>query len=327
MEFKLIAPGGDDLEIIHQLPESFNGYTLPATTATEVKFAFGNMVFQNYVGEGFSIWYSNYHIVHETILIGRADLPVLELHIQMANEFFNDWDGIGAKLLKQHNYNLTYTPFVMNKVKFIGGKQYFTFDIHFTAAYLQKLAPHFPVLDKFLNQVEKDQPAGISKQDRFLSPAMVKIVYELLNCPYKNGVAAFFIEAKVVELLLMILNECSAEQTLGAVRLDNTDIDKFHAIRDLIDLNTRQPKTLSELSREFLLNLDKLKKGFRFLFGVPVYKYMITVRMNKAKQLVIETNLTFEEIADQTGFADRASFDKAFKKHFKCTPAYFRKHK
>jgi len=325
MEFKIIAPGGDNLEIIHAMPHTFKGHVLPLTTATHVKADFGNMVFQNYCGEGFSIWYSNYDIVHETLLVGRADLPVLELHIQLANAFQNDWDGIGEKFIKRHHYNLTYTPFVMNKVKFMKGRHYFTFDIHFKSEYLQKLAPHFPVLDRFLNLVEKGKPADISKLDRFLSPAMVKIAFEVLNCPYKNGVADFFIEAKVIELLLMVLDDCSDEQPLGAVRLDSTDIDKFHAIKSLIEENINHPKTLSQISKEFLMNQDKLKKGFKYLFGVPVYKYMNTVRMNKAKQLVAETNLMFEEIAEQTGFADRASFDKTFKKHFKCTPAYFRK--
>ena len=53
---------------------------------------------------------------------------------------------------------------------------------------------------------------------------------------------------------------------------------------------------------------------------------MNRMRMEKAALTLLETDLQVEEIASLTGFEDRAAFDKAFKKHFSCTPVYYRKH-
>lgn len=327
MEFKIHAPGGDSLQILHALPQNFKGFVLPMHTATEVKADFGNMIFQNYNADGFSIWFSNYDIIHPTQIVGKADMPVLELHIQFVNEFFTSWDTVGEKMMKQYQYNLTYTPFVQNKANLKAGNIFLTFDIHFTIPYLEKLAPHFPVLDRFLSKVIKGQPADMSKMDRYLSPAMIQVVNSLLNCPYKNGVATFFIEAKIVELLLMVLQDCSEENPLGATILTEYDKEMLRSMKSYVEKEFENPLTLKELSKKFTINEYKLKKGFKFLFGTTVFDHMNTIRMDKAHQLILETELSISEIADLTGFEDRAAFDKAFKRHFGYTAAYLRRHK
>jgi AraC-like DNA-binding protein len=254
-------------------------------------------------------------------------MQVLELHIQFVNEFFTSWDTVGEKTMKQYQYNLTFTPFVQNKANFKGGNVYHTFDIHFTIPYLEKLSPYFPVLDKFLSKVVKGQPADMSKMDRYLSPAMIQIVNSLLNCPYKNGVATFYIEAKVVELLLMVLQDCSEENPLGATKLTEYDKEMLRSMKIYVEKEFENPLTLKELSRKFTINEYKLKKGFKFLFGTTVFDHMNSIRMDKAQQLILETELSISEIADLTGFENRASFDKAFKRHFGYTAAYLRRHK
>lgn len=327
MEFKIIAPGGDNLQILHGLSPSFKGHLLPQHLATQVQADFGSIIFQNYQGDGFSIWYSNYNIINATTLTGRADIPVLELHIQMLNDFHSDWDGVGEQLLKSYQYNLTFTPFVHNKASFRGGKAYYTFDIHFTLPYLQKLTPHFPVLDRFLSLVEKKKPVNISGHDRFLTHEMIALVHQMLRCPYKNGAAAFFMEAKVIELLLMVLHECSNESLTPPIKLSPYDIEMLHQAKQLVVSDFENPPSLMQLAKKVGINDFKLKKGFKHLFGTTVFDYMNKVRMEKAKQLLLETDLPIEDIAMMTGFEFTSNFNKAFKKHFNCTAAYLRRQK
>lgn len=328
MDFKLTAPGAGELQVYHQLPAGFTGKVLPLSNAVEIKAAFGNLVFQNYKGEGFEIWYSNYFVKENINLLAGDNAPVLELHIQFRDEFENNWDGIGAKQLKPYQYNITFTPFLSNQTSFAGGTEPHTFDIHFSVAYLQKLAPHFPVLDTFLNKkVEQHLPGDISQLDRFLTPAMIVVVNDILNCPYKNGAASFFLECKVVELLLLILDHVSAKHPLAPVRLSPYDIEQLHEARRLVISDFENPLSILQLSRKIGINDFKLKKGFKYLFGATVFNYMNSVRMEKAKQLLLETATPVEDIAMMCGFEFPTNFKKAFKRHFGYTPAYLRKNK
>lgn len=59
--------------------------------------------------------------------------------------------------------------------------------------------------------------------------------------------------------------------------------------------------------------------------GCSPIEYLIRYRMEKAKELLIATDLTVTEIALSSGFETVSYFDRAFKKAFGTTPKAFRK--
>jgi len=297
MELKIIAPGGNEMKVIASLPQTFNGHKLLNASAITGVAKFGEITFQNYIGDGFNIWYSNYNIAEPTTLIGRADTPVLEFHIQFLNQFSTEWDGIGEAIMKQYRYNISFVPFVNNKASFQAGRSCHTFDIHFTIPYLQRLAKEFPTLDKFLQKVIKEQACSISDVDRYLTPEMVTIVNQILKCHFRNCVAAYYIECKVLELLLLALEEVSGKHPLAPIRLSAYDIERLNEAKQLIVQDFEKPLTLMQLSRKVAINDYKLKKGFKYLFGITIFKYMHTIRMEKAKAMILETDMLLEDIA------------------------------
>ena len=54
-------------------------------------------------------------------------------------------------------------------------------------------------------------------------------------------------------------------------------------------------------------------------------QYLLKIRMEYAKKLLLETNMTIDEIALASGFMDRYHFSKAFKSYFLYPPVMFRK--
>ena len=325
MEFKIIAPGGNEIEIISSLPETLRKTSLPFNEIIIGKAAFGQMAFRKYAGEGFTIWYSNYLIRHDTEIKGTADIPVLELHIQFAHQFSINWDNIGKTDLLPHQFNLTYTPFVNNWAKFHAGKECHTFDIHFTRKYLQQLAPSFPMLTNFLEQVEKGQPANISTIDHFLSPTMIILVNQLLNCSFKKDLAKFYIEAKVMELLITALDHISGTHVKAPIKLSTYDIERLHEAKEILLADFENKISLMQLAHKVGINDFKLKKGFKFLFGTTVFDYQQSAKMEKALSELKGTDKSVDEIAYSVGYEFVSNFNVAFKKHFGFAPGYLRK--
>ena len=58
--------------------------------------------------------------------------------------------------------------------------------------------------------------------------------------------------------------------------------------------------------------------------GVTLHQYLINYRLFIAKQLVINTDLSFAEIAEKTGFESAAYFSNCFKKDTNSTPSDYR---
>lgn len=323
MEFRIIAPGGNNIEIVNQLPSRNGGLVFMNETLARAEF--GKMIFRDYTGDGFHIWFSHYSMKHPTIFTGRADITVLELHIQFQNRFDIEWDGIGKQELTPFQFNLSHTPFVNNWAKFSGGKEYYTFDIHFTKPYLSRLAPSFPKLDKWLEKVEKNIPADLVPVNYFLTPEMVTVVHHMLNCSFSNDVAKFYIEAKVMELLIMALDHTAGEQIKAPIKLSPYDIEMLNEVKRIVLSDFENNISLLKLTRMVGLNVFKLKKGFKTLFGKSIFEFQLAAKMEKAKELLTATKLPVVDIAYMMGYEHLSNFNTAFRKHFGYTPGYLRK--
>ena len=72
--------------------------------------------------------------------------------------------------------------------------------------------------------------------------------------------------------------------------------------------------TLAEICREAQMNRNKLNRGFHKFYQVTVRSYLLSLRMQKAKMLLQETDLTLWEVAGKTGYAHYHNFLTQYKK-------------
>ncbi len=69
---------------------------------------------------------------------------------------------------------------------------------------------------------------------------------------------------------------------------------------------------LSALARECGLSISHFSRSFKRSFGVPVYRFVIQRRVERAKLLMKTSTMSLTEVALQSGFSDQASFCRAF---------------
>jgi AraC-like DNA-binding protein len=326
MEFNVIHPGSEKIEIFAGLPEVYNGRRLPWSERYAGASDFGKMSFQQYSGNGFTIWLSDYHFTKNVQLLGRADVPVLELHIQFRNYFNLRWDGFDAGVQRPYQYNLSYVPFVNSMVSFDADKSCRTFDIHFTLDYLQRLASSSSKLAGFMELVDMNRPSQLLEHTRFLTPEMIGVINSIIQSDFNDRLFGLFVESKILELLVLILDAATEETNVPPIKLSSYDIEMLHEAKRLLLSDFEQKMSLQQLARSVGINEFKLKKGFKHLFGDTVFGYRHTVRMDKAKQILLETKLDISDVAFMTGFEYSGNFEKAFKKFHGFTPAELRKY-
>ena len=81
---------------------------------------------------------------------------------------------------------------------------------------------------------------------------------------------------------------------------------------------------IQEVSRFADVSPNALQKYFREHVGKVPSDFLREVRMNRAKELLDETDLTLEQIAKQIGYSCAMSFYTAFKRLFRMTPGAYR---
>ncbi len=61
--------------------------------------------------------------------------------------------------------------------------------------------------------------------------------------------------------------------------------------------------------------------------GMAPSDFLRTLRMQRAEELIVRSNLTFSQVAFSIGFSDPKYFTKCFKKETGMTPSEYRKQK
>ncbi len=98
------------------------------------------------------------------------------------------------------------------------------------------------------------------------------------------------------------------------------ELDKLHNAKEILLEQMDSPPTLTELAKLTAMNTYSLKKGFKELFGQPVFKFLQNKRLDKAYELLENRDMSVQEAAWFVGYNSIGSFSNAFKKKFGFRP-------
>ncbi len=101
--------------------------------------------------------------------------------------------------------------------------------------------------------------------------------------------------------------------------------NKVHDARKLLGENLDKELTLEALSKKVRLNRTTLQRVFKQMYGVTVYEYRTHVRMQEAKNLLLDDGLSVTDIAGRCGYANSSKFAACFKKVTGFTPGEWRR--
>ena len=85
-------------------------------------------------------------------------------------------------------------------------------------------------------------------------------------------------------------------------------------IADYIEANYLKPIEGGDIERDLHINFDYANRIFKKYMGCSIIKYRNKLRINTAKSLMVVSNKSFKEIAEESGFCDQYYFSRYFKK-------------
>ncbi|MGW7532985.1 helix-turn-helix domain-containing protein [Amycolatopsis sp. NPDC054798] len=85
-----------------------------------------------------------------------------------------------------------------------------------------------------------------------------------------------------------------------------------------------EPLTLADLAGEVHLSVYHLVRVFKEATGATPYRYLTRLRIDEAKRLLRDTDLTVSQISGRCGFASPAALSTAFLRHTGTRPSAYR---
>jgi len=95
-------------------------------------------------------------------------------------------------------------------------------------------------------------------------------------------------------------------------------------IRDLIEENLADPElNVDGLSRKLSLSTTQLYRKIKALTGYSSVEFIRMIRLVRAAEMLVETQLSVKEICYKTGFNNQSYFIKCFKEKYSVTPSEY----
>ena len=154
-----------------------------------------------------------------------------------------------------------------------------------------------------------------------INPSMAVVLSQILSSNIHESMKALYLKGKVYELLSLYFNkneDTDIEQCPFLIDEDN--VRKIRLAKDIILRNISEPPSLHELSEEIGLSLNKLKEGFKQLYGDTVFGYLLDHKMEEARRMLASNNYNVNEVGLKIGYSTSSHFIAAFKKKYGTTP-------
>jgi len=104
-----------------------------------------------------------------------------------------------------------------------------------------------------------------------------------------------------------------------------TDKEIAEKARDLILADLSLYDSVPDLAKKTGTNPFTLKKVFKKYYGISVFQFSRQQRIDRAKELLLQTNYTLQTIGEMVGYSEGNNFQVAFKGVVGRTPGEWRK--
>ena len=96
-------------------------------------------------------------------------------------------------------------------------------------------------------------------------------------------------------------------------------------VQAFLAANLDRDVDLRAIAREAALSPYYFARQFTAYVGVPPYRYLIGLRIDRAQQLLRETELTVTQICHRVGFNTLSHFTTTFRRHTGVSPSAYRR--
>lgn len=187
---------------------------------------------------------------------------------------------------------------------------------------------HFENLDPALIELFQDSVA--EKKFFYQGQYSIKaadIVDEIAKKENLGFLRSLTLQGKIYEMLVFQIaqyeDDLQNENSPEIMR--RSDVEKVKKAREMITNNLDQNYSVEFLAKEVGTNINKLQEGFKYMFDLTVNKYMQQVKLDAAKDLLMNTEHNISEVVNLIGLNNRSYFSKVFKEKYGVSPNYFLK--
>ncbi len=165
--------------------------------------------------------------------------------------------------------------------------------------------------------------------DGFYSLELSRIMEEWDRYPEGDWLKTLNLEGLAYRILVLQIKQFQDDIKSEGKKtvLRRSEMGQMLKAVNIIEENLEDLPTIGNIAREVGLNSNKLQQGFREILGKTVNDFITEKRLESARSLLSNTDLTLSTIASTIGYRSNSYFSKKFRETFGVLPSEFRKNR
>lgn len=161
------------------------------------------------------------------------------------------------------------------------------------------------------------------------SPWIAEVVRVMTMEADLDGIGGTTVISRLMEILFIhsIRHYCEMEADPRIPYLIAISDNRLKLAIEAIHEHPERDWSLSRLAQIASMSRGRFAKRFKDVLGLSPMQYLAEWRMQKARHMLKETDLSVSEVAFRSGYQSLPSFTRRFGKQFGITPAAFRNQK
>ena len=157
---------------------------------------------------------------------------------------------------------------------------------------------------------------------RFAPKTIDTVLERMISLPKLDGFEA-------VSLFFSILNDLATAppdevQQIGSRHDGSYQDDRVRRIVRFVEESYSRKLSLEEIGRSVDMSPSSVCRYFKRRTHQNLWEYINSFRINRAAQLIVETQLPISEIGPRCGFTNVSNFNHLFRAHLGTTPSDYR---
>jgi len=225
--------------------------------------------------------------------------------------------------IPENHCNMFYYPTTEGRDIFFKGNAK-SFEIYVKPSLLKKiLGTEFEhSFKKLKDAIQNSSSFVLWDRSKFIPPSIRSNINDIIQCPYNGKIRKTYLESKLTVLMIdFLFGRQTSKLSKKNVKLLNSDYLALVRVEDYIRKNLKEPLKIVDLADLAGFNATKLKRDFKKLYGVTVFKYITALRMEIAKSLITQEDATIAHAAYEVGYANPQHFTTAFKRTMGYVPS------
>lgn len=148
-------------------------------------------------------------------------------------------------------------------------------------------------------------------------------IYDVSSYLFFEGIVSIILSLKIQQFKKDKEVNCEDQNP----NLSKQECIKIKKLSDYIRENPEEPFTVNSLCAQSGLSPCKMQEGFKMMHGRTVADFIRNTRVEKAEELISNTDLNISEIVYAIGLTSRSYFAKIFKLKYNCLPKTYQNNK